>query len=201
MLTRNRLLRWVAAGSIASGILLTLPACKRSRDAQAASDPKGTAMGITITSSAFEANGPIPKRHTGDGEDVSPPLAWSNVPKEAKELALIMDDPDAPRKEPWVHWVLAGIPADSNSLPEGTSSAKAGKHPAGVVEGTNSHGVVGYLGPSPPPGKPHRYFFKIYALDQAMKVKGGLTKADLLAAMDGHILATGELIGTYQRGG
>jgi Raf kinase inhibitor-like YbhB/YbcL family protein len=156
-------------------------------------------MTIKLTSAAFEAGKPIPKQYTGEGNDISPALAWSDLPEGTKEMALICDDPDAPRKEPWVHWVLAKIPADANGLAEGASAAKADKHPEGMVEGKNDFGTIGYQGPMPPPGKAHRYFFRLYALDTSLEVKQGLTKADLLKAMDGHILATGELMGTYER--
>ncbi len=153
---------------------------------------------IALSSAGFAPNGPIPAKYTGEGQDLSPPLAWSNLPAGTKELALICDDPDAPRKDPWVHWVLAGIPADAPGLPEGASSAKAGRKAPGV-DGQTDWGTAGYQGPMPPPGKPHRYFFRLYALDAKLGVSGEPTKAQLLAAMQGHVLATGELVGTYQR--
>ncbi len=152
---------------------------------------------MQITSTAFEEGATIPKQYTGDGKDVSPPLRWSDAPAGTKSFALICDDPDAPRKEPWVHWVLFNLPADTKELPEGvptketlTSAAKQGK---------NDFGNIGYGGPAPPKGKPHRYYFKIYALDAMLDLKEGATKQQLEAAMKGHILAQGQVIGTYSR--
>ncbi len=159
-------------------------------------------MKIKLTSSAFEEGSPIPKKHTGEGEDLSPALVWSGVPEGTKQLALICDDPDAPRKDPWVHWVIYNIPADAKGLPEGVEAAAKPKHPAGSAQGKNSWPDgenLGYRGPMPPPGKPHRYFFKLYALDQALDAKPELTKEELLSKISGHVLAEGQLMGTYQR--
>jgi Raf kinase inhibitor-like YbhB/YbcL family protein len=166
---------------------------------QAAGPPVTAPMTIQLTSAAFEANQPLARRYTGEGEDLSPPLAWANLPPGTKELALICDDPDAPRKDPWVHWVLAGIPAGTASLGDGVSSYKANRKAPGMVEGKTDWGTSGYQGPMPPPGKPHRYFFRVYALDAKLALSGEPTKADLLQAMEGHVLALGELVGTYQR--
>lgn len=135
---------------------------------------------------------------------MSPPLVWSNLPKGTKELALICDDPDAPRKTPWVHWVIYKIPAKATGLLEGVPREKQLKQPAGAVQGLNSwdDNNVGYRGPMPPVGHgPHHYHFKLYALDAPLdaSVKAGLDKDGLLKAMQGHILAQGELIGTYER--
>jgi Raf kinase inhibitor-like YbhB/YbcL family protein len=152
---------------------------------------------IRLTTTAFPAGGPIPAKYTGEGEDVSPPLAWANLPAGTQQLALICDDPDAPRAEPWVHWVLGGIAPSESGLPEGFSSAKAGRKSPG--EGKTDWGSAGYQGPLPPPGKVHHYFFRLYALDAKLDLSGEPTKADLLKAMQGHVLAVGELVGTYQR--
>jgi hypothetical protein len=147
---------------------------------------------IDVTSSAFGAGKQIPKEYTGEGKDMSPPLAWSGVPPETKELALICDDPDAPMAEPFVHWVLYKIPAGTESLPEGSS--------AGAVEGANGFGNVGYGGPMPPPGHgTHHYHFRVYALDRPVDLKPGAGKSELLNAMQGNIIAQGELVGTYER--
>jgi len=157
-------------------------------------------MSLKIQSSAFPSGKPVPRKHTGDGEDVSPSLAWEGIPDGTKELALICDDPDAPTPEPWVHWVICKIPASATGLPENV--AKTGKvaAPAGALQGKNSWGKECYGGPSPPRGHgTHHYYFKLYALDAALNVSSGLTKAQLLAAMKGHIVAQGELVGTYQR--
>jgi len=148
---------------------------------------------ITITSSAFPPGAPIPPKHTGEGPDLSPPLAWSGVPPEAQQLALICDDPDAPTDEPWVHWVLYGLSPTRTRLDEGSNG--------GGLEGKNDFDKVGYGGPMPPKGHGvHHYHFRLYALKEPLAATApGLTKNQLLAAMQGRILAQGELIGTYER--
>ena len=157
-------------------------------------------MSITINSSAFSHNEPIPRKHTGDGEDVSPALAWSGVPDGTKELALIMDDPDAPTPQPWVHWVIYKLPPTLAGLPEVVAASPTLTEPAGAMQGKNSWGTVGYRGPAPPPGHGvHHYHFKLYALDAELDVQPGLNQGQLLAKMKGHIVADGELVGTYQR--
>jgi Raf kinase inhibitor-like YbhB/YbcL family protein len=156
-------------------------------------------MTIRVTSSAFTEGQRIPKKYTGEGQDVSPPLAWSNVPEPTKELALICDDPDAPRGT-WVHWVIYKIPAGTKGLPEGVPQAPQLKAPNGAVQGMNSSDATGYHGPMPPPGHGvHHYHFKLYALDAPLDAKPGLDKKALSEAMRGHILAEGELMGTYER--
>lgn len=156
-------------------------------------------MTMTITSPAFPHQGPIPKAHTCDGSNVSPALAWSAVPAGTKSLALIVDDPDAPDpkapKMTWVHWVLYNIPADSAGLGHGAST---GPLPTGTGEGLNDWRRTGYGGPCPPIGR-HRYFFTLYALGTTLPNLNHPTKKQLLTAMEGHILARAELIGTYQR--
>jgi Raf kinase inhibitor-like YbhB/YbcL family protein len=163
---------------------------------------EGVPMTITVTSSAFEPGAPIPKKYSGEGANISPPLAWSGLPEKTKELALICDDPDAPRGT-WVHWVIYKIPAAATSLPEAVAREPRPKEPAGAVQGVNSWPKgenTGYGGPMPPPGHgTHHYHFKLYALDQPVAVEPGLDKNGLLAAMKGHILAEGQLIGTYKR--
>lgn len=162
--------------------------------------PEETAMKITITSSAFRPNEPIPRKYTGEGTDVSPPLAWSGVPDGTKELALIMDDPDAPRAEPWVHWVIYKLPPTLTGLPGGVPKTPTLADPAGAVQGNNTWPKIGYNGPMPPKGHGvHHYHFKLYALDTALDVKPGLDKKQLLAQMKGHILGEGDLVGTYER--
>ena len=158
-------------------------------------------MTIIMQSSAFKQNHTIPRRYTGDGDDVSPPLSWSGVPAATKELALIVDDPDAPTPEPWVHWVLYKIPATISSLPEKVLPALHVDSPPGALQGTNSWPKgIGYRGPAPPKGHGlHHYHFKLYALDTTPDLAPGADKAALLAAIKGHILTEGELIGTYQR--
>jgi len=160
-------------------------------------------MTIEITSSAFSEGEAIPVKYTGEGEDISPPLAWSGVPEGTKQLALICDDPDAPTPEPWVHWVLYRIPADATGLSEGIAKKAELEEPAGAVHGGNSWPEgekVGYGGPMPPPGHgTHRYYFKLYALDGQLTNAAGLGKTALLSAMDGHVIGEGRLMGTYER--
>ncbi|MCS7337824.1 MAG: YbhB/YbcL family Raf kinase inhibitor-like protein [Verrucomicrobiae bacterium] len=154
------------------------------------------AMKIQVTSPAFQDGKPIPSKYTCDGEDVSPPLNWTNVPPEAKSLVLISDDPDAPVGT-WVHWVLYDLPPTTAGLSEGVP--KSSELPNGAKQGINDFRRIGYGGPCPPPGKPHRYYFKLYALDTMLGLKPGATKAEVEKAMKGHILAQGQLMGTYQR--
>jgi Raf kinase inhibitor-like YbhB/YbcL family protein len=150
---------------------------------------------MKLESSAFEANGLIPTKYTCDGDDISPPLSWDEPPSTTQSLALIVDDPDAPG-EIFVHWVLYEIPATVRQLPEKIASVAT--LPNGGVQGKNDFGKLGYGGPCPPGGT-HRYFFKVYALDKKLGLEPGATKAQVVTAMDGHILATAELIGRYQR--
>lgn len=143
---------------------------------------------MRVTSSAFEQEGTIPERYTCDGDDVSPPLAVADVPTQARSLVLIMDDPDAPRGT-WDHWVAYDIPPDAE-IPEGVGSLG--------TEGTNSWDRTGYGGPCPPGGT-HRYFFHVYALDTELGLPAGATKAEVLDAMAGHVVAEGALLGHYGR--
>ena len=152
---------------------------------------------MQVTSSAFKQEAMIPKQYTGEGKDVSPPLAWSGVPAGVMSFALICDDPDAPRKDPWVHWVIFNLPADTKDLAEGISGTS--RLPAGAKEGKNDFGKIGYGGPMPPPGKPHRYYFKLYALDRMLDLKEGSTKRQVEEAIEDHILAEGQLMGRYAR--
>ena len=157
-------------------------------------------MGIEITSDAFAAGQAVPRPYTGDGDDRSPPLRWAGVPAGTKELALIVEDPDAPQAEPWVHWVLYKIPADAPGLPEGVAKREAPPSPAGAVQGRNSFGRIGYGGPAPPRGHgTHHYHFRLFALDEPLEVRPGLDAAALRSAMSGHVLAEGDLVGTYRR--
>lgn len=156
-------------------------------------------MGMEITSPAFGHNERIPVKYTGEGEDVSPELVFENVPDEAKELALICDDPDAPGKT-WVHWVIYKIPAETKGLPAGVKNSATLPVPPGAMQGVNSWGSLGYGGPHPPAGHGvHHYHFKLYALDRELDVKTHLEKEALLQAMEGHIIAQAELTGTYDR--
>jgi Raf kinase inhibitor-like YbhB/YbcL family protein len=153
-------------------------------------------MKIQITSPAFAEGQPIPLKHSFNDKDLSPALQWSGVPPAAKSLALICDDPDAPMGT-WVHWVIYDLPPTTAGLAEGV--AKSPELANGAKQGVNDYKKIGYGGPCPPPGQPHRYFFKLYALDILPALKSGATKADLLQAMEGHVLAEGQLMGTFQR--
>jgi len=156
-------------------------------------------MNISLSSPAFAPNGEIPAKYTCDGEDISPPLQWSNIPADTRSLALIVDDPDAPDpkapKMTWVHWVLYNIPPD---IPGLTENATADTLPPGTRQGLNDWKRTGYGGPCPPIGR-HRYFFKLYALDTVLPDLGTPTKKELEQAMETHILEKAILIGTYQR--
>jgi Raf kinase inhibitor-like YbhB/YbcL family protein len=159
----------------------------------------GTAMALTLSSSAFKPGGKIPSKYTCEGDDVSPPLSFDAPPPGTTSFALILDDPDAPDpsapKRVWVHWVLYNLPPDSTGLPEDASAVGL---PKGAVTGVNDWKRTSYSGPCPPIGR-HRYFHKLYALDTTLPVKM-LTKADIEGAIKGHVLAQAELIGTYQKG-
>jgi hypothetical protein len=154
---------------------------------------------MKLESAAFSANGEIPSRFTCDGGDISPPLAWSEVPAEARSLALIVDDPDAPDpaapKMTWVHWVIYNLPADSVSLDEGASASGL---PQGALAGINDWKRPDYGGPCPPVGS-HRYFHKLYALDIVLPDLAHPSKASLEKAMQGHIIAKAELVGRYAK--
>jgi Raf kinase inhibitor-like YbhB/YbcL family protein len=154
-------------------------------------------MALQLSSTAFAPGGEIPSRHTCQGEDISPPLAWSGVPSAARSLALIVDDPDAPDpaapKMVYVHWLLYNIPPSTVALPEAMA-----RPPDGARQGLNDWHRTGYGGPCPPIGR-HRYFHKLYALDTVLPDLGTPTKAALEAAMKGHVIAQAELVGTYQK--
>jgi|SRR5437868_10006083 len=162
-------------------------------------EPRSSAMTLKVTSSAFQQGGSIPAKYTCEGQDLSPPLAWSGAPGNIKSYALIIDDPDAPDpakpQRVYVHWVLYNIPAPTTSLAENAS--KSGL-PKGAVQGKNDWGKAEYGGPCPPIGR-HRYFFKLYGLDTTLTGLSSATKADLEKAMKGHIVDSGELMGTYQK--
>ena len=151
---------------------------------------------MQLTSTAFSEGQPIPEKYTCDAKNVSPPLKWSGAPGAAKSLVLIADDPDAPVGT-WVHWVLYDIPTTVSALPE--DLPKGQYTPEGAKQGLNDFKHLGYGGPCPPPGKPHRYFFKLYALDALLDLKPGSKKQDVERAMARHVLAEGQLMGTYKR--
>ncbi len=180
---------WRAIWCVAAGILLAaalLPGCR-------ASNVKGGTM--NLTSSSFQGS-QIPARFTCSGAGISPQLAWSAPPAGTASFALIVTDPDAPRGT-FVHWVLYDLPAGTRALPEGV--AAQGQLDDGSRQGQNDFGEIGYGGPCPPPGSPHHYHFMLYALDGKLNLAVGATRAQVEAAMQGHILARGELIGMYKR--
>jgi len=160
--------------------------------ASAVAGEKDEMTRVTVHSSAFAPGTKIPAKYTGEGEDVSPPLEWTGVPAAAKELVLVCDDPDAPRAEPWVHWVAYKIPVSQTGLPEGAGS--------GFVAGRNDFGKNAYGGPMPPRGHGiHHYHFKLYAIDRPLEAGPGLSKGDVLERIRGRVIGAGELIGTYER--
>jgi Raf kinase inhibitor-like YbhB/YbcL family protein len=150
---------------------------------------------MNIQSSAFREGAFIPQKYSCDGDDISPPLSWSGIPEKTKSLALICDDPDAPMGT-WVHWVLFNLPAGSQSLPEHVAATKILDN--GARQGKNDFGNIGYGGPCPPGGT-HRYYFKLYALDKMLDAEAGITKAQLLKATEGHVIAEAQWMGRYKR--
>lgn len=185
-----------------SGILLgltglSLVSCNSAKHSSTSTLPQTTAVYKTmkLESTAFTANGMIPSQYTCDGQDISPPLSWDAPPTGTQSLALIVDDPDAPGQI-FVHWVLYDLPPEIHQLPQGV--APQDTLLAGGTQGKNDFGKLGYGGLCPPSGI-HRYFFRLYALDRELELKSGATKAQLEAAMNGHILAAAELIGRYSR--
>lgn len=185
---RNRSSRILSPAAVAAALLVALAALAG-----------GAAMTFTLTSPDFAARGEIPTVHTCEGEDRAPTLAWSGAPAGTKSLALIVDDPDAPDpaapRVTWVHWVLYDIPPTATGLPAGATAALL---PPGTKSGLNDWKRTGYGGPCPPVGR-HRYFFKLYALDVVLPDLGRPDKAGLERAMEGHVLAKTELVGTYQK--
>ena len=176
--------------------VLIVALCSCEQKSETVSKKEGAEiMELKITSPAFGEGEMIPSKYTADGQDISPPLAWSGVPEETKSIALINDDPDAPMGT-WVHWVVYDLPGDTTELAENIPSVDTLEN--GAKQGTTDFGRVGYGGPAPPSGT-HRYFFKVYALDTTLDLPAGVTKARVESAMQGHILAQGELMGKYKR--
>lgn len=176
-------------------LMLSLTACAPSRPPAPSTPEEAVSVpSFTLTSTAFSQGGEIPARYTCKGQDLSPPLSWSDVPEGTKSLVLICDDPDAPRGT-FVHWVVYNIPPSASRLPEGIPAEPSLED--GTLQGINHFGKIGYGGPCPPPGPAHRYFFKLYALDTTLELPPGATKEQVLKAMEGHILAKAELVGTF----
>ena len=153
-------------------------------------------MALSISSPVFQEGEGIPAKYSCEGQDISPPLAWGEPPAGTNSFALIVDDPDAPGRV-FTHWALFNLPADSRELPEAVPAQP--QLSSGALQGKNDFGKTGYGGPCPPPGRPHRYQFTLYALDQLLDLKSGASKQQVLEAMQGHILGQGQLTGTYQR--
>jgi Raf kinase inhibitor-like YbhB/YbcL family protein len=180
---------------------LTVPGCRSDGSARKENIRKeGVNMPaaietLDIRSDVFKSGETIPTRYTCDGEDISPQISWSKTPEGTKELVLICDDPDAPMGT-WVHWVAYGIPPETTSLSDNVPKKDT---TMGFKQGKSSFGRIGYGGPCPPRGSIHRYFFKVYAIDLLTNLKPGATKEVVMKAIQGHILAQGELIGRYGR--
>lgn len=155
---------------------------------------------FSLSSPAFHSNDTIPRKYTGEGDDLSPPLKWIDVPESAQELAILCEDPDS-GPEPWVHWLIYGIsPTRTNGLPEGIPTDKQIERPIEATQGRNSFGRIGYGGPLPPPGRgEHRYFFKLFALDQKLNLRPGMTKDDFFKAINRHVLSEATFMGCYER--
>lgn len=153
-------------------------------------------MKFQLTSTAFQQGQPVPPEYTADGENKSPPLKWSEPPEATKSFALVCEDPDAP-KGTFTHWVAFNLPAESRELAEAVP--KEPSLPNGTVQGTSGMGHIGYAGPAPPPGKPHHYYFKLYALDTPLDLQAGASLADVRSAIRGHVVAETQLMGTYAR--
>ena len=155
-------------------------------------------MALVLSSTAFADGGPIPTGHTCDGADGSPPLSWSGAPAETTAFTLIVDDPDAPAGT-WVHWVLYDLPRTCSSLPADLPKVRQVPSLGDARQGQNDFRTIGYGGPCPPPGPAHHYHFKLYAIDAAVGLPAGASKRDVELAIEGHVLARAELIGTYAR--
>jgi Raf kinase inhibitor-like YbhB/YbcL family protein len=183
-------MRRILAAGLISAAGLMLYGCREQ------SKTEGKQMTLELVSSAFSEGDFIPAKYTGDGDNVSPPLKWTEPPVTTKSFVLVMDDPDAPMGT-WVHWVIYMIPQSVLELPEGV--AKNETVLDGIRQGRNSGGGIGYDGPAPPKGKPHRYYFKLYALDDVITLKPGATKEELMKAIQGRVVEEAKLMGRYQR--
>jgi Raf kinase inhibitor-like YbhB/YbcL family protein len=157
---------------------------------------------IVVGSPTLKADQTMPRDYTPDGRNLSPPLTWTDLPAGTKEIAVICEDPDAGNPPPFVHWVIYKIPATAQGLPEGLPIDPAAAMPAeiaGAIQGVSGFRRAIYRGPAPPPGKPHHYHFVVYALDADLGLKPGLNRADLLTAINGHVIGLGEIVAMYER--
>jgi Raf kinase inhibitor-like YbhB/YbcL family protein len=188
--------RW---GDVRWGDVAVIPVCTAILTVLTAAQ---TPQKITVESPALKADQPIPREYSADGRNVSPPLRWSNVPAGTKELAVVLQDPDAGNPPPFVHWVIYKIPLTATGLPENIPFEPGVPMPAeiaGAVQGVSGFRRPIYRGPAPPPGKVHHYHFIVYALDANLDLKPGLTRVELLDAIKGHVIGEGELVATYER--
>jgi Raf kinase inhibitor-like YbhB/YbcL family protein len=155
---------------------------------------------LDVESLAFEADGPIPRRYSSEGDSISPPLRWSGLPAGAKELVILCEDPDAPKAEPFIHWMVFGLPGQLTSLPEAIPATPSPAPLGGGRQGLNSAEKVGYFGPMPPVGHGvHHYHFQVFALSEPTGLSSDPDRRQLIEAMSGHVLAVGDLVGTYER--
>jgi len=164
--------------------------------------PEATAPNtLNVQSSAFPPDGPIPDRFSDYFGKVSPPLTWSPLPPEAKSVAVVVEDPDAPRpNKPFLHWLAYNLPTSATALPEDVPKRGRLDEPAGALQGKNGSGTVGYFGPRPPPGHgPHHYHFQVFAMDCTLDLGPGATRKQLLDAMSGHVVSRGRVMGTYEK--
>jgi hypothetical protein len=163
--------------------------------------PELAAEGVlNVRSAAFEEGQPIPKKYSGDGENISPPISWSGSAQRAQSYALVVEDPDAPTPEPFVHWLIYNIPATVRQLPENVGSQEIVPELGQAMQGKNSRMKIGWVGMGPPKGDtPHRYFFQLFALDTRLDLEPGAGRTALFDAMAGHVIGRGRLMGTYQR--
>jgi Raf kinase inhibitor-like YbhB/YbcL family protein len=177
-------------------IMLSTIAVAGQNETPGAPTAGGSAMSFALHTKAFTPGGETPKQYTCEGSDASPALTWDAAPQSAQSFAMIVDDPDAPVGT-FTHWIIYNIPARSRGLPEGIP--KSEQLPDGTRQGRNDFRRIGYGGPCPPPGKPHRYFFKLYALDTNLTLEPGASRQQLESAIKGHVLAESELMATYKR--
>jgi Raf kinase inhibitor-like YbhB/YbcL family protein len=189
------MMRIVAATIALILTLIPMAACSRGHDK--VTPREGKTVNIPIASDAFREGEAIPTKYTCDGNDISPALRWSDIPPSTKSFALICEDPDAPSGT-FTHWVLYNLPPTAVELPEGVSAEA--RLANGAIQGLNDFKRIGYGGPCPPPNdRSHRYFFRLYALDTELQLQAGAHREDIVLAMEGHVLATGHLMGTYRR--
>jgi Raf kinase inhibitor-like YbhB/YbcL family protein len=193
-MSTSRSILWLAWAALAAGAVLAAGCADPNKAVQ---DPEGPGPKLKVASSAFQEGERIPRDYTGEGADRSPPLSWGAPPEKTRSVAVLVEDPDAPHGT-FTHWVLFNLPPDTRELPE---NASAGRLPEGAVQGTNDFDRTGYHGPYPPAGPAHRYYFKVFALDTKLDLDSKARRAQVAAAMRGHVLADGALLGTYREGG